>query len=149
MREVIARRKEGLVTLYVICLVLVVAVLLASGVCMILQPSGSIIAAVIALLIAVVIVIPLCVINIVQISNTPEEIIVYENGFLHFPDCTCRAYEIRNVEYRFARGRRISYNWGRIIIALDGRTLDINFVADVVRVHNRLIQLMMESKGRA
>lgn len=146
----IARRKEGLFTLYVICLVLVVAVLLASVVCMILQPSGSIIAAVVALLIAVIIVIPLCAVNIILISKTPEEIIVYENGVLHFPDCTCRAYEIKNVEYRFACGRHfISYSWGRIIIALEGRTLDINYVADVVRVHNRLIQLMMEGKGRA
>ena len=149
MREVIARRKEGLITIYVISIVLGVLCLLISAIFLMLRPSSSVFACLLALFIVGIVLIPVCVVYIVRISNTPEEIIVYENGVLHFPNCTCRLSEIRNVEYRFARGRRLSYSWGNITIILEDRALKFDFVADVVDVHNRLIQLMLESKGRA
>ena len=148
MREVIARRKDGLLTVYAMTAVVGIFCMLISAIIMLLYPSKSLHAGLISLFILGILFIPVSVVYIVKICKTPEEIIAYEKGVLYFPDCTCSASEIKNVVYRCARGRYYSYHWGKIIIALEDRALKYDFVADVVDVHNRLIQLMMEAKEK-
>ena len=52
---------------------------------------------------------------------------------------------IAQIDYRNARGRYGMMSWGKLTIFVnDGRTLRCDYVADVNRVHDRIMQLKYE-----
>lgn len=139
--EIIASKKGGLLGLYFFSLV-VSFVMLVAGIVVPVFISEALIFA----LFAVAGVVLVCVSGyiIYGIINTPQIIVAYENGKLRCGNLEFLPSQIKNVEYRPAHARGISYRWGKLKIFLDGRTLSFNYVADVEMAHNRLIQLMLE-----
>lgn len=142
--EVIAKRKNGLVGLYGAAAALSLFVIILSFFCFGGSSSQKITG--IFLLILGGLAFALCVVVSIGVCKTPADIIIYANGVLHFPEGSCNVSEIKNVEYRRASSRGLQYRWGTIILVLNDRTVKCNYVSDVVQVHNRLVQLMVEAK---
>ncbi len=84
-----------------------------------------------------------------RIAKTPEIIITRNGDSLTIPCGSYKISSIDNVIARRAHGRGISYNWGKVIITIEGTEYKLNYVADVENVQKRLIELMLESRKGA
>lgn len=143
--EIIARRKDGIIWMYVFTLVISLIAIIFPGF-LIGGKKGSSITGVFLIVIGVICLI-ISVVVLIGIIRTPADIITRKDEFLCFPDgSSCNLSEIKQVNYRRASARGLQYKWGKIIIVLNDRTIIYNYVADVVQVHNRLIELMLKSK---
>lgn len=73
-------------------------------------------------------------------NQTREEIIIYDGTHLICPDGSFLLSELHDVTYKRMRG------WGTIELYINGVKHSYSFVADVEKVHNRLIQLKAEAQ---
>lgn len=149
MQEVIARRKNGLTGLAVFCAVLGF-IFAGVSIGLIFMNGGDyiIIFSNVIFLLLGIFVIAVCFYVIKDIKKTPQIILTYENGVLRHVNGTFSPLQIKNVEYRRAHARGISYRYGYLKIFLEDQTLTFKYVANVEQAHNRLIQLMLESREK-
>ena len=145
---VIARKKGSLKGAYITILVLGLSFILIALVDFIISSILGLIGTITAvfMLIAGITLVIFSVVYLIKISKVPEIIIIYENGELRFPDGSCNITELKKVEYRQAHGRYHLAEWGKIILTLNDRTVEYDYVANVVQVHNVIIQLMLASR---
>ncbi len=141
MTEVIARKKR-VAWMYIVSLIIGVALIICASV---LGSDNKI--AVVFMVIVGIVCIAVSVVIIIKISKTPLIVITREEDTLIYPDGKCKISELENVYCRRAHARGISYEWGEIIISVNGREYKYNYVADVERVQQRIAQLMQESKS--
>lgn len=141
MTEVIARKKR-VAWMYIVSLIIGVALIICASV---LGSDNKI--AVVFMVIVGIVCIAVSVVIIIKISKTPLIVITREEDTLIYPDGKCKISELENVYCRKAHARGISYEWGEIIISVNGREYKYNYVADVERVQQRIAQLMQESKS--
>ncbi len=148
MTEVIARTKKSLFWLYLGCGVFVLAVIgVGIGLCAAFGGIDTILAGIIPCALLVLFMFVLCLWFCVRIYRAPENIIVREGDNLILPDGVCPLRELQNVICRRANNARgWSARWGTIILQTVYGEKKYEYVADVEAVHNRLIELMMQTK---
>ena len=89
--------------------------------------------------------------------NTPEELIVYDNGLLIFADgYTCKPSDIVNVEYQRAvfagptnsliMPRTSIQDYGKLKVYTKEKTIEYIQVEQVENAHNRLLYYMRQSR---
>ena len=142
MKEVIARRKGGLLLLYGIC-----ALVGAFSFVMSFQPNadsnsryGKVGLAVLGLVIMAV-----SAVVCIRYLRTPREVITYDGNKLYIGKYEYSPSQINNVTYRRAHARHAQYRWGKITVHIGGQTHAYDFVADVEEAHNRLIAFMRQA----
>ncbi|MDE6585806.1 MAG: hypothetical protein K2K80_03905 [Clostridia bacterium] len=145
-KRVIATRKEQLIWVYVLAAVLSITLIAASA--FILRKDLTMLGTCIFMILTGVTGVVVSSIILIGYFRTPKEIIVYENGVLHYPRGTCNVSELINVEYRRATARGLQYKWGTVKLILNDKTVSCRYVADVEQVHGVLIRLMMDSKSK-
>lgn len=77
----------------------------------------------------------------------PQRIIKEGNNIDFDNGIICTADKIENVtyhEYKNSRGMH-RFSYGRLTVFVNGEKLVYEFIADVEKAHNRLIQLMLEA----
>ena len=85
----------------------------------------------------------------VTVAKPPHIVITYEDGMLHFADgLQCAPHELERVNYRRASAKSIQYAWGTLIVYVRGQKHKYRFVASVVEVHDRLIELKLSTGGQ-
>lgn len=143
MEEIIARRKGGLLVIQ-LCFLVITAVF-AIGIAI-----GSVTSGEIYLIIAAVVffaLFGLLLYRIIQVQKIPAVLITYNQGKLYFADgLECTPHELTNVTYKRTASRGIQYSWGSIRVVVNGETHKFEYVADVVDVHDRLLELMLEAR---
>ena len=157
MKEVIARRKGGLLLLYGICCVLGVVVLIsalkfAQGANQNTQSANGVKAQdakSLLLLIMGIFVIVVSLYICVKYLCTPREIITYDGNKLYIGKYQYSPSQITNVTYRCARSKGWHYRWGKITVHLGVEKHTFNFVADVEETHNRLIMFIRQTSQSA
>ena len=99
-----------------------------------------------AVLVIDVVLVVMTVRTIVRVSRLPKVIAVREDDVLVFLGERVRFTAIAQIDYRNARGRYgRMMSWGKLTIFVnDGRTLRCDYVANVNRVHDRIMQLKYE-----
>lgn len=147
--EVIARKKGSLFGRYILLAILGVALCTISIVFMVKWFEGPelIFLAVGALLIII------GVFGARRIQKTPEEIITYDGEKLYFADgLECSPREITNVTYKqdrsMGRYSHYQYSWGSVTVTVNGVEHTFDNTADVVDVHDLLIELMLQSREK-
>ena len=136
--EVIAKRKDSLLTLYGLITALgaiIVLVALVKPFTLQVQKLGTLAAGLVLLFVGGFI----CF----QILRTPKEIICFDGQNLILPQGKYPLKALSNVNYRLARIRGVNYRWGRIILTINGKKFEYTSVADVEMVHNRLMELRL------
>ena len=138
--EIIARKKSGLLLLYsfVILLGIFMGVLSANLDEDSTERGFTLLGCVVIVIVGIII----CV----GILRTPKIIIQYDGEYLILREGKFRVNQLGRVNYRCAHARGIHYNWGKIILLLDGREIVYNNVADVEDVHNRLMELRLQAE---
>ena len=138
--EIIARKKSGLLLLYsfVILLGIFMGVLSANLDEDSTERGFTLLGCVVIVIVGIII----CV----GILRTPKIIIQYDGEYLILREGKFRVNQLGRVNYRRAHARGIHYNWGKIILFLDGREIVYNNVADVEDVHNRLMELRLQTE---
>lgn len=76
-------------------------------------------------------------------NQTREEIIIYDGTYLICPDGSYLLSELHDVTYKRMRG------WGTIELYINGEKHSYHYVADVEKVHNRLIELKRQAENNA
>lgn len=149
MMEVIARRKEGLLALYIAVAVVFIPLFFGPYMMMHFVDSLDGNPWFYAMLFLGVVCVGIFIWVIVGIIRTPRVAIAYENGKLYFGNgFSCTPQEITSVNYRRSHARGISYRWGRITVTLQGQTIKYDYIADVEYAHDRILQLMLEAKKK-
>lgn len=147
--EIIAQRAKGLVVSNII--VLIAAAFLVGMAIWMIGYVGSLgwIVGLFALAMVIVVVV-VAVRALVRIRKVPEVIATREGDTLVFLGERVRFSEIASVDYRNARGRYGSMeHWGKITVFTEsGKALSCDFVADVNRVHDRIMQLKYEYSAK-
>ncbi len=82
----------------------------------------------------------------IKILLAPKDLIVFDGENLYLPDGICPLSDLRNVIYRSAT--RWGDSWGTVILQTAAGDRKYRFVADMEKVHNRLIQLMMQAREK-
>ena len=138
--EIIARKKSGLLLLYsfVILLGIFMGVLSANLDEDSTERGFTLLGCVVIIIVGIII----CV----GILRTPNIIIQYDGEYLILREGKFRVNQLGRVNYRCAHARGIHYKWGKIILLLDGREIVYNNVADVEDVHNRLMELRLQTE---
>ena len=138
--EIIARKKSGLLLLYsfVILLGIFMGVLSANLDEDSTERGFTLLGCVVIVIVGIII----CV----SVLRTPKIIIQYDGEYLILREGKFRVNQLGRVNYRRAHARGIHYNWGKIILLLDGREIVYNNVADVEDVHNRLMELRLQAE---
>ena len=138
--EIIARKKSGLLLLYafVILLGIFMGVLSANLDEDSTERGFTLLGCVVIIIVGIII----CV----GILRTPNIIIQYDGEYLILREGKFRVNQLGRVNYRCAHARGIHYKWGKIILLLDGREIVYNKVADVEDVHNRLMELRLQTE---
>ena len=139
--EIIARRKNGVLVLYSIMFILGLIVFVISG-----GLSGSSSSEAENRWIAGLILMVVGGIISISVLRTPKIIIQYDGEYLILREGKFKINELGRVNYRQAHARGIHYSWGKITLALGGQEIIYNNVADVEQVHNRLMELRLQTE---
>lgn len=147
MGEVIARKREGLLALYIVTLIFVIAFIVGGNLS--LRAVGNWTAGIWLIFVLEAFLIGVCGWVLIGILRTPQVMITYENGKLYFANgVECSPQEIASVNYRRAHARGISYRWGKLIVTVHGQEIKYNYVADVEQAHDRILALMLEAREK-
>lgn len=145
MIEVIAKTKKSLFWLYLMAGILMLTPLGLAIWLIVYFPQVGFLGWLVLLL--TLFMLGFCLWLCIQIRRAPENVIVREGDNLILPDGVCPLRELRNVICRRATsGRGLQARWGMIILQTAQGERKYQFVADVEAIHNRLIQLMMQTK---
>ena len=145
MEEIIARRKGGLLAIRLFCAVIIAVFAIGivigavtSGEIYLIIPAG-IFFALFGVLIYMVI----------HVQKIPAVLITYNQGKLYFADgLECTPHELTNVTYKRVASRGIYYSWGTLNVTVNGTEHKYQYMADVVDVHDRLLELMLEAREK-
>lgn len=144
MTEIIARKKS-IEWLYFIAMIVSVLCIVLGTVLYVNNSIGAITGVFLAI----------CGVNLVAISayifvkvlSTPKVLIVREGDALVLPDGKFRIKEMNNVNCTRAHSKGIIYRWGALILTINGYDHTYDYIADVERVQNRILELMLESRN--
>lgn len=143
-QEIIAERQKGAIAAGIVALIIaavlcVMVIGVADRIGRYVWIMGG------AVLVIDVVLVVMTVRTIVRVSRLPKVIAVREDDVLVFLGERVRFTAIAQIDYRNARGRYGMMSWGKLTIFVnDGRTLRCDYVADVNRVHGRIMQLKYE-----
>ena len=143
-QEIIAERQKGAIAAGIVALIIaavlcVMVIGVADRIGRYVWIMGG------AVLVIDVVLVVMTVRTIVRVSRLPKVIAVREDDVLVFLGERVRFTAIAQIDYRNARGRYGMMRWGKLTIFVhDGRTLRCDYVADVNRVHDRIMQLKHE-----
>ena len=87
-----------------------------------------------------------CVV-LINILRTPKNIICFDGQNLILPQGKYPLKLLSNVNYRRARIRGVNYRWGRITLTINGQKFEYTGVADVEKVHDRIMELRLAMKS--
>ena len=144
-QEVIAQRERGMIVAQIILLAFT-AVLIGMTVPMF-RRTGAVAWSVVAVIwVLAVIIAVIAVRTLVRASRLPKIIAVREGNELVFLGERVKFSAVANVDYKNAYGRYGSLQrWGKLtVFTEDGRILSCDYVANVNRVHDRIMQLKYE-----
>ena len=147
MEEIIARKEgEGiLVYALVAALICLFDGLAIAG--MVMEPAIAVAFALFLILTAPVLIV--CIYFIVEITKTPKIAITFENAKLRFANgFECSPDEVEKVNYKCAQSRWRRYTWGELIIQACAKEIKYKYIADVASVHDRLLELRLESREK-
>lgn len=145
MTEVIARTKKSLFWLYLAAGILMLAPLGLAIWLVVRFPKAGLSGWLVLLL--ALFMLGFCLWLCIRIWRAPENVIVREGDNLILPDGICPLRELQNVICRRVNNARgWSARWGTIILQTTHGEKKYEYVADVEAVHNRLIELMMQTK---
>ena len=136
--EVIARRKDSLLTffgLFTVFGAIVLIIALVKPFHHQIQKSGTLAAGVVLFFVGGFV--------WLQILRTPKEIIRFDGQNLLLPQGIYPLKALSNANYRNARIKGVHCRWGRITLTINGQKFEYTSVADVETVHNRLMELRL------
>ena len=148
MEEIIARRKGGLLPLYIGVIIFAAVLGIFAIVELILGGSWELC---VFMLVCMLSVVGVGIWVLVGFVRTPKIAITYDSNkdkICFSGILVCSPSEIVSVRYECVRARLITYRWGKIIVKVAGREIKYNYIADVADVHDRLLQLMLEAKEK-
>ena len=140
--EVIARRKNSLLTLWGLITVLgglMIIVSLVKPFYIQSQKTGMFLIGLMLFGIG-------CVV-LINILRTPKNIICFDGQNLILPQGKYPLKSLSNVNYRRARIRGVNYRWGRITLTINGQKFEYTGVEDVEKVHDRIMELRLALKS--
>ena len=143
-QEIIAERQKGAIAAGIVALI--IAAVLCAMVIGVADRIGRYVWIMGgAVLVIDVVLVVMTVRTIVRVNRLPKVIAVREDDVLVFLGERVRFTAIAQIDYRNARGRYGMMSWGKLTIFVnDGRTLRCDYVANVNRVHDRIMQLKYE-----
>ena len=149
--EIIAERKKGALGLIVACIVtgvfccafvVVIAVMYAIGQT---ELDALIAGGIVFLIVGVGFLVTGIIMNR-KMRLLPQRIVL-EGNLLDFGNgLICTADKIENVTYHeYKNGNMHRFSYGRLTVYVNGEKIVYEFIANVEKAHNRLIQLMLEA----
>ena len=143
--EVIARKKEGLKPLFIVCIAVGALLIVGGGVCFALGGYTLIPAIVLtALGLATVALSSLCW---WKWKKMPVDVLAIEGEELVLPEGRYAFNQILNVSYRCPLGI-LKINWGKVYIELENnKKVAYAFVEDVEEVEQTLLALRLQSSN--
>ena len=142
--EVIAKRKKGLFALYCSVGLLGVFLFIVSMNLMREDNGAENILLALASLVVVVIGAVVCA----GYLKTPQEVIRFDGSNLILREGVFPVAALDKVNYTCAHARGLRYRWGKIVLKIGVQEIVYNYVADVEEVHNRLLDLRLQSEKK-
>ena len=139
--EVVARKKEGLLPLFIILLA-VGTVTLSGGIVCLAFGGYTLIPGIVLTCLASVAVIFIAI-GWIRWVKTPSVIITVEGNEMQLAAGRYALSDILNVTYRCP----LKTSWGRLCVELKNKTVSCDFVEDVVETQQALISLRLSSSG--
>ena len=138
--EVIARKKSGLMPLFISCIVLGALCISGGVVCFVLG-NYSIVPAIVLTVLGVA-VIALSAFCLWKWKKMPTEIVCVEEEKLQLPEGRYALNEISNVSYRCPLAT-LKVRWGKLYIEVGGKVFAYGFVEDVAETQQMLLSLRL------
>ena len=140
--DVIARKKNGLIPLFVIFLTLG-ALIVGGGVVCFVMGNYSILPAIILTVLGAAI-IALGAFCWLKWKKLPQEIVCVGEGKIQLPEGMYALNDVLNVSYRCPLGA-LKVRWGRLYIEFENKVFAYGFVEDVAETQKALLALRLSN----